>query len=479
MGPNAETFTIREGALRYAPFDLEREADGQIFGSEGQILSPIDEFNAPVGAVLCQGEYPLSRAGAMPGTSGVAPYGSCLRVDVAARFLGGGFGIDFGTDASHPVCQSTRTVVSALRLGEYLLGTLPGEPTVMIADLVREQSPVAEDHTIVVGYAQGHTGYLLRPEDWLRGGYEPSVSFWGPLEGEYVAEQLAALWPLVMSAERENASAAGRERLVHVAANDVVVVDDPAPHAGQVPALVPGEVWMRSGTPSAAQPNAEVRRVSGLARFVWIGDDPLVRTPDVVLEREISPGVFSPVRRRSGRNVSDGELLVTYTPQPLVRVEGEAQTHYWTVEWQAVPWIGAVGADGLELDALGARGALPLGRYRFRVEGDAFELASDAFEVVPAALEVRATLASGEVQLAVSLHAPQGYRLMDLELASNGPIPLRSQALEVTLIHASGPDSNMSVMTTDAGVVTIPASMEAPVEIRVRDAHGNAGLALL
>ena len=50
----------------------------------------------------------------MPGTSGIAPYGSCMRVDVAARFLGAGFGIEFDIDATHPVCQSSRTVVSAL-----------------------------------------------------------------------------------------------------------------------------------------------------------------------------------------------------------------------------------------------------------------------------------------------------------------------------------------------------------------------------
>ena len=48
----------------------------------------------------------------------------------------------------------------------------------------------------MVGYAQDHEGYLLTVEDWLSGGYEPSINIWGPLQGEYMMEQalkLAAL----------------------------------------------------------------------------------------------------------------------------------------------------------------------------------------------------------------------------------------------------------------------------------------------
>ena len=63
------------------------------------------------------------------------------------------------------------------------------------------------DKTIVVGYAQGHVGYMLRPEDWVLGGYEPSVTFWGPLEAEYIAEQLRRA-----DAARDDADARGRRR---------------------------------------------------------------------------------------------------------------------------------------------------------------------------------------------------------------------------------------------------------------------------
>ena len=39
LGPDPETFTIRDGALRYAPFDITREADGRVFADDGSILS--------------------------------------------------------------------------------------------------------------------------------------------------------------------------------------------------------------------------------------------------------------------------------------------------------------------------------------------------------------------------------------------------------------------------------------------------------
>ena len=49
---------------------------------------------------------------------------------------------------------------------------------------------MAAAHTVVVGNAQGHGGYLLRPEDWELSGHEPSSTFCAPHEAEYLAERL-------------------------------------------------------------------------------------------------------------------------------------------------------------------------------------------------------------------------------------------------------------------------------------------------
>jgi hypothetical protein len=198
----------------------------------------------------------------------------------------------------------------------------------------------------------------------------------------------------------------------------------------------------------------------------------------VTLEREVSAGVFAPVRRRSGRAVTDGEVVISYTPQPLVRVPGEAQTHYWAVEWQPVPWLGARSESGGSLDELEARAALPLGRYRFHVAGAAFELTSQPFEVVPAPLDVSVTRDVDtlvRLTLTVSLNAAQGYRLLDLELPSNRAVPLRQTALQITLTHAVGPDTLLALSTDDLGQLTFDEPGAPVLSVRVTDPHDNEG----
>ncbi|MBA3540762.1 MAG: hypothetical protein H0T79_14215, partial [Deltaproteobacteria bacterium] len=284
-GPFPETLAVRDGALAYAPFDGVTEPDRVLYDATGAVASPIDEFNAPVGAGLCEAATAMFPNAAIPGTEGVPVYGSCLRLDLAGEVLGPIFDIDFGVDATHPVCESTRTTISALRLGDYVIGTMPGELTVMLAQYLRDRSGLPEDRTIILGYAQGHVGYMLRPEDWLEGGYEPSVTFWGPLEAEHIANELLALLPLASTPMREDGTTATARVAVPTMTDDLDI-DDPAPDAGSVPQAVPGETWSRIGTPATAQPSAQLPRVSGIATFTWYGDDPQVRTPHVTLQRE-------------------------------------------------------------------------------------------------------------------------------------------------------------------------------------------------
>ncbi len=488
-GPYAETFSIRDGALSYAPFSTDREADREVFDSSGEIISPIDEFNAPVGAALCEAAiddpdsaYPLFPAGLMPGTDLLAPYGSCVRLDTAADILGQLLKLDpNGTDATHPVCESTRTTVSALRLGDFVLGTIPGELTVMLADKIRASSPVAEDKTIVLGYAQGHTGYCLTAEDWLSGGYEPSINTWGPLGAEYTSERLSELMQLVVTPEREDASTSSATRVATRVVVDDLPLDEPAQLSGTVPTTIPEHVWLRTGVPASAQPDIEVQRVSGHANFVWIGDDPKSQTPVVTLQRETTTDVFEDVRRRSGRTVRTSDLLLMYTPSPLRRVEGEAQTHYWVAEWQAVPWTGSQEGDQ-NLDGLDARARVPMGRYRFRVVGKSFDITSDPFTVTPATLGVATTLVGEVFQADISLHAPKSYRLMDLDAPSNRPVAVRSGLFTVELtIDGQSPLVFTDVSVDGEGRLSVDAAGQASqaTAITVTDADGNVGTAAL
>ncbi|MEM6959652.1 MAG: hypothetical protein AAF645_28470, partial [Myxococcota bacterium] len=450
LGPNWETFDVRGGALRYAPFDRNAVPDRAIFDESGAVLSPIDEFNAPVGAAFC-GEGTMGQFGAvgrLPGVDDLRPYMSCADIDDALGFLRL---VAPGAFEPAPICGTTRTTVSALRIGDFLLAGVPGEPVTLYSEALRQRSPFDAAHTVVIGYAQDHIGYLLTPEDWLQGGSsETGINVWGPLEGERIAEETQALMELAVTPEREDGSGeAGR----YVPPSDPPRAAEPAPLAGTVPSAVPEEVYVRARpTLASAQPAATVPRLRS-AYFVWIGADPVAGTPTVILEREVEEGVFDAVRRPSGRRVIDGDLLVTHTPQPLT---GDGpRTHYWAVEWQAV---------GLGHGNLEGRLGLPLGTYRFRIEGPSYDLASDAFEVTPGELVVRV---EGE-RLVVEVDAPGGFRLLHPTLPSNGPVPLFSREVSVAV---DGMDP-VSLTLAEDGSTSIPIPS---ARVRVTDAFGNTG----
>lgn len=483
LGPDPTTFTVRGGALRYAPWDGTTACDGKIWDDAGKVVSPIDEFNAPFGAALCGEDMgAIFAAGELPGVADLLPYKSCVAIDVAADILSQLIGLDF---EGAPICASTRTTVAALRLGDHMIATLPGEGVTLFGDLVRSRSPFPEDKTIVVAYAMGHMGYLLTAEDWLQAGYEPSINFWGPLEGEYIAEQVIETMAMAATDAREDAAATGVDAFaVPATTNDSdVPPPDPAPTRGTVPNTIPAEVYYRqkpegSTELTQGQPVAEVRRLES-AYFVWIGEDPLSGTPRVTLAREQTPGsgVYVDVVRRSGRPVVDGDLILTHTPLPLRRNPGETRTHYWVVEWQAVtPW------GTPDLDDLEDRAGVPLGRYRFRVQGTGYTLESSPFEVVPGPLTVGATRSGSMINVVIDYEPTRGWRLIDQASRANGRIPVRRGPVTVRLGLSSGGTLTFSDVALSApGQAAVDAGGDAGnvTSVTVEDRFGNSGGASL
>ncbi len=473
LGPDWRTFTVRGGALEYAPFDGETDADGIIYGDDGAIVSPVDEFNAPFGAALCGEDHDaFFPMGQLPGTRRAGPYRSCVSVDVAATILGETLVLPF---EARPVCGSTRTTLSAIRLGEWLLVSFPGEPLTLYGDHVRSLSPVAPERTIVLGYAQDHMGYLLTADDWLLAGYEPSINFWGPLEGEHVAAQAAALMQLAVTDEREDATEGAADRWAPPDRPDELPIPDPSPMAGTVPETVPEQVFVRGGAPiTDPRPPASVPRL-GVVRMAWIGEDPLAGSPRVTLQRETAPGAsdFEDVARRSGRPVSDQDFLLFHTPAPLLRDGDSPRTHYWVVEWQAVtPW-GTASLDDVE-----DRAGLPLGRYRIHVEGTGYTLDSDPIEVVPGSLTTDVEVVGTTVVLRAGYLARDGFRLLDLTEPSNRYVPLRRGPVRVEVELADASTRTFDDVAPDAPgelSVELAASDPAVTRVRVEDRFGNSG----
>ncbi len=480
LGPDWRTFSIRGGALSYAPFDGLREPDGRIFADPDagmrEVLSPVDEFNAPYGAGLCgdSARTALPSAAQIPGTFMLRPYKSCSRVEEVTPFLGPLLELDL--PQRQVMCGSTRTLLSALRINDWLFVTIPGEPVTLLADRLRAASPVPADHTAVIGYAQGHVGYVLHPEDWLRGGYEPSINLWGPLEGEYIMERAVDLARLAVSPERENAAAMSATvwRPPTYAAQPAA---DATPTAGTAAPTIPTTVYFPSvargaARPTSAQPDAMVPRL-GLARFVWRGEDPRAGTPTVTLQRETAPGsnTFEAVTRHSGRPVTDGDILLAWTPDPPSPATA-ARTHYWVAEWQAVTPVGAAWPDDLT-----ARPGIALGRYRLHVEGTGYRVDSDPFTVTTAPLTVTAQRSGTSLTVTAGYESRTGWRLLDLTATSNRLVPLRASTVDVTLTLAGGTTRALTAQRTDAmGQLTVTDAAGVQ-SVRVVDRHGNAGTA--
>ncbi|MBX7197407.1 MAG: neutral/alkaline non-lysosomal ceramidase N-terminal domain-containing protein [Sandaracinaceae bacterium] len=492
-GPNWENFTVRDGALRYAPFDGRRPADRMVWANDAhtELLSPIDEFNAPFGAALCGGEGGVAFFGArgpaqMPNTAYMdESYSSCNQlVPRFMSFFETALDVEIGTT---PVCDTTRTTISALRLegdapfGRYVISTLPGEPVTLLADrmrmLAQEADPgLTDDRYLVLGYTQDNNGYLLTAEDWLSNGYEPSITFWGPLDGEMIMERAVALLPAVLSDEREDTYDGQTHVAVPSPVEDFVADESMAAgvQPGTIPASSPAYLATQAGpmaVPAQLAEGATVHRLDNVY-FTWIGGHPLHGTPRVHVEQDVE-GSWVPLTRASGRVVEDGDLVLTWTPDPqeAPRAGDPPRVHYWTVQWQAVPALGQRG-----FPAISDRLALPTGRYRFVVDvpdgagllGTTQYMVSREFVVAPATLGVAVERAGGNATITVTAHAPHGFRLLDLRAGANRPIPLRGVEVTVGLS-----DGTSRTVTLDAdGHATFAAPAGA---ITVTDAAGNTG----
>ncbi len=489
------TFPVRRDAvlqrpdgtsLRYTKFDLDHDADGVLFDpSRKRAANPIDEFNTNVGAGLCgKDEQGIGVFSPIPGSKNAGIYASCLDLTYGRAVIFGLFKLE---DTSPlPLCDTVRSTATAVRIsglasGDWLLVTAPGEPTAPYAAYLRSRSPAGPDHTLLIGFSQDHVGYLLTAEDWLEGGYEASVNLWGPLEGEWTIDGIVGAAKIAWTKEREDPEV-GSSRFLgwkypDVPAIETLVTSD----HGKPAAATPTIFWPDVKDPGPIVAGAPVPRAVGAARFVWHGGDPSVDRPEVLVEREVSPGTFAPLVDARGASASsrDGLAVVTYVPEPF---EAAAPTsHLYAVTWQPVP------PDPFTIERPLAPFSLPLGRYRFRVKGAArdatavtsYELLSDPFAVVAAPLAASSAATRGVTGLSIvaALGGAPGLRALrvgpsDVGIPLLGPwtLTLTFDALPARTLTAT-PDAKgtTSVALTTSELTTVRS-------VDVRDAAGNGGV---
>ena len=491
----------RDGAadLRYADYDPDEEfaPDDEIYAADGSILSPIDEFNALYGGVFCGYDDPLISAGTIG--SDVYPYDGCMNVELISFVINGIFELgEFweGGEAPLPLPDSQQAGTAATLLspvairnpdgsettGDFLMGFFPGEITATYTEQFRRRAEaelgIPQAHAMAVGYAQDHEGYLMIPEDWLLGGYEPNINMWGPLQGEHIMEgvlEMAESHLLTLDLREPHDPHKEFQPTTYPDRPLPELAPEETPTAGTFPTSAPDYLYTPLSLAPSVQPPAEVPRAQGAAQLIWEGGDAGVDTPLVVLERQTDGGAWEEVLTPSGRPVTDAlaDILLTYTPDPLYPYT-DPQTHYWYASWQAV---GPAGSDRLGLEE---------GVYRLHVYGEAYsggastwpwpsdpyEVTSDPFAVVPAALSVRVEADA----VVASLPGPSwGWRLLALGGTSSGANPITDGT--VTWIFEDGSVEVDAAVGEAAGSETrfVAAAPEGAVAVEVMDAFGNAG----
>ncbi|MEC7988048.1 MAG: neutral/alkaline non-lysosomal ceramidase N-terminal domain-containing protein [Myxococcota bacterium] len=476
----------------YNPFDKDYVPDDVVYDENGDIMSPLDEFNAEFGGVFCGYDDPLISTGTIG--SNVFPYDGCTQVDLISYVLNGLFQLtDFveGGEAPLPLPSSTRAAINSTRIGplrirkengeeindDLLMGFFPGEATSLFANQFRRRakSEVGFETVMTVGYSQDHEGYLLIPEDWLVGGEEPNISLWGPLQGEYIMEN-----SLQMTEEHlttpvlEPQDPDDKWQPTSYPQRDLpTLAPDETPTAGIALTEIPEYIYNYFDIELALSPPSTVRRGQDIVQFMWEGGDPGVDSPNIILERS-NNGVWEEVTLDSGHVVDETrpDIIFTLTPSPLYPLSA-LQVNYDTLFWQAVP-------------SLGDRMGLPEGTYRFHIYGKSFiggtetwpwateeyELTSPEFSVVPGDI----TVSLNENTLEISFDGPEkGFRLLSLDGASDGANPPVDPSVTLTYIDGTEIALDTNPILMDGKLSYTIDDTNELVSISVVDLYGNSG----
>ncbi len=473
-------------AYSYEPYREGGIDDGVVYEADGTLSMPIDEFNTLNGAAFCgTGDLDLPVGGL---TTATYPYTNCMEVSFLSTLIEVFFKME-PDSFPLPVPHLARASAAASRIGplrtlrhdgttgddDQIIGFIPGEPTAMYTEMFKRRvaQEAGFEHAMIIGYSMDEEGYQMLPEDWLRGGYEPDISIWGPLAAEHVQETLIeGIGEILGSDVHEDPDPLGLYGPTSYAVKPLpTLAPDETPGAGtrlDVPfegLFFPGEV-----TPDLVVP-ATVPRVQGLVQLAWQGGDPGVDLPVVTIQRLVD-GTWTTLTTHAGREIRTGmpDILLGHTPDPLYPVEA-AQTHWYTALWQPV---------GHVLDRTG----LPTGTYRLHVEGqrytggattwpwpsESYTLDSAEFEVVPAAITIEP--APGGAYVSIRGRA-DGFRMVHLDGDYRGDNPVIGP---VDLVVGGVELSGASVTTDGARSFIADPALETATSITVTDAYGNTGV---
>jgi hypothetical protein len=223
-----------------------------------------------------------------------------------------------------PHAEVHQTYLTAARLDELYLVTLPGEPTASVMQYLRERTSALDPGLAVmgIGYSQDHLLYLTHPDDWFQGGYESEMSLWGPFAARTLVDlQLATVDEL----------RAG--------------VDLP-PLVEEAPSLAEPGAFAPRGTEASDNPGAVIEDVATgmlrteVVRFRFGGGDPSLGAPRVRVQVDPGDGTFEDVPSPAGwpgaaLDNSRHHMITHYAPIPAQSgAVLRSRAHEWYVDWE-------------------------------------------------------------------------------------------------------------------------------------------------
>ena len=207
------------------------------------------------------------------------------------------------------------TLMSAARIGDLGLVTLPGEPVTSVGTELRQRALQASGlgEFFVVGYGQSYLSYLLHPEDYWMGGYEGASALMGPGFGRYLIESGVALSRRLLDPEAP--------------------LHSPAPTLDESSVSLSYPPLEYEGAEGEVSIVEEPALVDGVWTFTWLGGDPAVDHPAVSVELGEGDS-WAPARYLSGRHVDskgpEVELALETQPSYGEAKSLEQRTFLWT-----------------------------------------------------------------------------------------------------------------------------------------------------
>jgi len=340
----------------------------------------------------------------------------------------------------------------------------PGEPTTPWSFETRHQLALALglsfDDAFTFGYANDHAGYILTKEDWITGGGgEIEINPWGPLWGEYLAQVGIGL-----------ARQVSRDQ--PVLPGPVIEPSDPVPWIPPTPSRSPRIAMV-------VEPSTTPR--FGTVHAQFLGGDPIVDTPHVVIEQDDGSGNFAPVELASGRTL-DESVYPTMLEYDFDETD-HANPHLWSFHWELTQREGPgryrFHVTGKNWNSQPARSAVPY------YDGDPYELVSQSFEVTAASITIASvTLTTNAIQLDLRYPAvpddpdpnvPDAFRNLPASPASshvNATLTPRSAGAATRKVEGQLDSSGRSLLATP-----LDASATYDVSLDVADSFGNQGTA--